>query len=687
MKPRVPLWAVAVFASALAARLLFVLVADEPLLYAHQYHYFTSALRLAESPQMLHEVLFREEWRTWDANWTIAPLYHLFLATWFRVVGAALLPLRLAQCVFDALAAVAVASLGRRVAGPRGAWAGIAYAFWWPAVEIPSWTMTENIHTPLFTAAVAMLAWEVEAPRRSRAFLGGLLIGLSALARSVSTGFLLLAVAWRLVVGRRAGLPSAALILAGGLTAILPWTARNVFLVGDRVLIESAAFENLWWANNFVDRQRFERQTDVIRGLDKPADKRAAALQFAVRGVRRNPGAFVDKVRTNFWHFLRPEGLHSALRVQRSLEPWRHAGLLLLDDPLIVVLVPLVLVFFLAGRPTPTWGLLGIWMGYYLFMIVVVFHNEIRYRSAFVPFALAAAAGGVATLADPARRRSLRTWIAVAVGVVIAFRMVAPYAPDAWRAVAARRALSPERDPRSPRPWFDQGRAALWAGQLPLAAESYERGQALANFANWRGLIGLFRVLPSVGGAEDAARRLRQLDRFSYDQDPWLIQEAAWRELPPPATDEVLLARGDYGAVRDFFHPRGLDPGLAAHRLEWNKYEELGGPLPPPGPHRWSRHTAAVRLRPVTLARQYDVTIEMGVPFPATRTSSEVVVRSSDGGRHAFTVGSEVRPYSFRARAVDGVIGLRLDAPVWNRSGEPADQAVRVDRVSARAIP
>jgi hypothetical protein len=30
---------------------------------------------------------------------------------------------------------------------------------------------------------------------------------------------------------------------------------------------------------------------------------------------------------------------------------------------------------------------------------------------------------------------------------------------------------------------------------------------------------------------------------------------------------------------------------------------------------------------------------------------------------------------------------IRLDSPVWSRIGEPADQGVRVDRVSVRPAP
>jgi hypothetical protein len=186
-----------VFPLAFLARLAFTFLVDQPLLYGHQYHYFTNGLLLAQHPSPLRYVLLSDEWRLWNGEWTIAPLYHLFLGVVFWLFGPHLLPLRILQCALDALAAVAVASLGRRAAGPRGVWAGLVYALWWPAIEMTSWTMTENLHTVLFVGALALMAEEAALPSRRRAFASGVVLGFAALARSVSTGFLPIAAVWR----------------------------------------------------------------------------------------------------------------------------------------------------------------------------------------------------------------------------------------------------------------------------------------------------------------------------------------------------------------------------------------------------------------------------------------------------------------------------------------------------------
>jgi hypothetical protein len=669
----------AVFALALAARLLFVFAADEPLLYSHQYTYFTNALRIAEHPHPVQYVLYSDEWRTWDQHWTIAPLYHLFAAAIFGLFGPHLLPLRLVQCLLDSGAALAVAVLGRAAAGRRGDWAGAAYALYWPAIEMPSWTMTENVHTVLLTAGAAVLAAERAASSARRLAAGGLLIGLSALARSVSTGFLVLVSAWTLLRSRPRALKPAAVVLAAGLAVILPWTARNVFLAGDHVLIESAAFENIWFANRFVDRATFLNQERLVHGQATPAEKRAAALHYALRGIRRHPDRFVEKVGRNFRHFFRPEGLQNLVGIERSIEPWRHAGSVLLDDLPLLLAVPLFTVFVAAGRASRARSLIVLWVAYYLFMVVIVFHNEIRYRSAFVPFLFAGAAGGALVLADPAGRRRARTLIGLAAGLLLSLSMVWPYAPRTYAVAAAD-------DRRSPRRWFDRGRSLLQEGRPAEALEVYSHGLPLATEANWRGRIALPRLLEAAGRNQEADDARRALDRLSWDDDPWLVLEAAWRELPAPRTDEVVLGGGaDYGAVRGFLHPRGGDPALSRHRLEWNRYERLGGPQPPPGTHRWSRRRAWLRLVPASAAAAHDVTLWMGSPFPSTLASPEVTVRVGGGQPLRFTLDSGIKPYRFRVTAPAGApLVVRLDSPTWSRAGEPADQGVRVDRLTVQ---
>ena len=259
--------------------------------------------------------------------------------------------------------------------------------------------MTENVHTVLFVSAVVLLAREGERPSRAVAFAGGALVGLAALARSVSTVFLGLAAL------RRAAGPNG--IARGPVAASLHPGRRRVgdpSLDGaqrlrdpraraDRVAPRSrTSGTRTTWST----ARRFLRQEDEVHSQPTPA-RQAGARPSPSRCTASPRGrlGFADKVRANFWHFLRPEGLHNLLRIERSLEPWRARGHAAARRPGPAgVRRRCSSPFVLAGRPSPARALILLWCAYYLFMVVVVFHNEIRYRSAFVPFAFAGAAGG-----------------------------------------------------------------------------------------------------------------------------------------------------------------------------------------------------------------------------------------------------------------------------------------------------
>lgn len=681
MTARVPWW-LAVLAAALALRLAFALVVDEPLLYTHQYNYFNGGLKIAEHPDPWTYVLASDEWHTWGDGWTMAPLYHLFVGAVFRLTGRHLRTLQVLQCFLDAFSAVMVGALGRAVAGRRGTWAGLAYAVYWPAVELPSRTLTENLHTPLLLAGFAMLTRSSangHSSRRTigRAAAGGFLIGLSALARAVSAAFLPLAALWRWRLRRgRAGAVEAAAILAAGAAAILPWTARNTIAIGDPVLIETVGMWNAWTDNAFVDPHRYDVQALRIHKEPTPAGRRALALAYARRGLRESPGAFARKVWDNFEHFFRPEGLHQLLTMEQPRPAWRSLASLLLDDAVLVAAVALFAVFLAAGRTSPAAGLILLWMAYYLFMLVVVFHNEIRYRSAFVPFLLAGAASGASVLVDRAARRPPLV-LALSTGLILAVLMIVPFVVPASRSLSAWWALRParaaiqrgdllavsttafaaaSRDPDSARPWLTYGRWLVVAGRPTEAIDAYQRAE-LRKPEHWTPRLVLPRLLRDAGRTEEADARLREANQFSLNVDPWLALEVAWRELPPPRTNEILLGRDDYGAVRGFLHPRG--------------------------DHRWTRHRAWLRLIPTSQAGSYDVTLAMGSPEPAPNAMPTVQVRADDGPGVAFVLSRKVQPYRLRASApMNGPLVVEIRAPTWNLSDQPPEQGIRVDRVT-----
>lgn len=672
---RVPWW-LAVGGLALAARLFYRFAAAEPLLFAHPYNYFHGALRILHHPDPWTFVWTSDVWHVWLGPWTIAPLYYLFVAAILGLTGH-LLAIQILQFVFDAGVAVATGFLGRRIAGPRGTWVGVAYALNFHAIEQSASTLTENLHSPLLVAALTLLAAESMAPRWRWLALSGFLLGLSGLARSVSTAFVPLAALWRgsIAPTRREGVQAAAVLALSAAAAILPWTARNAFVIGDLVPVESISVYNFWDDNAFVEGDRRRHQEGMIAGQPTLAGQRAQAMWYGWRGIVRNPGAFAEKAWRNLQHIVRLDGLHLLLGIEEPHARWRHAALILLDDTVMLATVPLFLVFLAGGARSPARSLILLWSAYYLLMVVVVFHNEIRYRSTLLPFALAGAAGGAALLGDTVARRRPFVRIAAAVGLVSAIGMLAPYLMPAVRAVGSKWAMRDldERlaagdlagaegvvfraasiDRVAARPWLVYGSALAHAGEPVRALDAYRRAEERKGHV-WTPRLVRPRLLADAG--RPLAEALAAADDFSWHVDPWLALEVAWRALPPPSTDEILLARGDYGAVRGFTLPRR--------------------------DHRWSMATAWVRMRPATVAPTYVIALDMGFPEPSTLEGGEVAVAVDGGARARFRVGRAVMRYRLEAPAPpSGVLLVKIEAPTWNRLDHPAEQGVRVDRVA-----
>jgi len=664
---RVPWW-LGVGGLALLARLAFLWLVDQPLLFTHQYNYFNGGLSIAEHADPWAYILGSDAWHSWNGHWTMAPLYHLFVAAVFKLLGPRLWALQIIQCLLESFTAVMVGVLGRRICASWGAWAGVAYAVHWPSIELPSTTFTENLHTVLLVGAFTALSTPLcrDGSRWVRAGVGGFLLGLSALARAVSFAFLFVAFFWESVLLRRR--MAAVALLISGLSPVLPWSLRNLIFMHESVPIETVAFFNLWTDNCFVDRDHYDIQAHVIAKQWTGSARRAQAVDFAWRGLRRSPEAFLHKIGVSFRHFFRPEATHLLLLAELPQPKWRYVVSLLFDDGILLLAAPLFLVYLLAGESTSVRSLLGLWTLYYLFVVVVVFHNEIRYRTAFMPFALAGAVGGAWTLCRSGPRKKALLLIVVC-GVLF---MVAPYAGPAARAVRSAWALrkaeaalergkmeeartsieeASARAPSSAWPWLSWGGLLARSHHPAEAVEAYRRAE-LANPTNPAPLVTVPALLFEQGLKDEAQAAQGRANEYSWNADPWLALEMAWDALPPPRRDAIRMAQDDYGAVRGFLHPRGA--------------------------YRWSRHRAFLRLVPSRPSAHYQVTLLLGSPEPAP--SHPVVRVSANGGPWiAFRLDPVVRPFVLDARGREEGILIEIQSPTWSRAGEPAAQGVRVD--------
>jgi len=681
---RLPWW-LPVALLTLGVRLLYVFGAQPTLRFSTSQHYLTGALEVVTHAQPLQYILYDDGWHMFNDVWTVAPLYPLFVAGVFALFGAKLLSVQIAQAVLETVAAVGFAGLGRRLSPRFGVWAGVAYALWWPAIEWSGQTMTEGLHNTIMSLALVVLAGEAQRGpelRLRRAALGAALLGLGAFVRPVSLTFLPLAgLLLAYYAGRKRAAPVLATMALAGCLVVAPWTLRNVICRGDFVVIESISAYTLWYDNAFVKPGRYGQQDREILSQPTPAERRRKALELAWRNISAAPEQLPDKAWTALRHFFRPEGLHGWLVLSEPLPGWRHVARVFSDDLPVLLSMALLCAALAAGRGGGPFALVVLWLGYLLFMLVVVFHTEVRYRIGFTPPLFAAAACGLDALgeSDPLRRRRAR-WTA-GLALVLAGVVLAPYAVRLVRVTRAELRLGPARAaiqrgdlvqaesvvreagelaPDTAAPYLRYGSwlaASGYAGQAARVYEQAERRQP----ACWLPAAVLPQLLRQAGDVQAAELRFTAVARAFSRPRAWEPLGAAWAALPAPRQDEIVFGRDDFGALRGFGELRA------------------GG--------RWTLQGAALRLLPTRPARAYALTLVIGSPQPSPLDEPEVGVRASGRPPFNLRVSRTMAPYTFEAAPeAGGAIVVQLEGPVWNRPHGPLDGGVRVERLSVAPL-
>ena len=600
--------------------------------------------------------------------------------------GPHLIALRLLQCLLDSLAAAVVAWLGRRDGGTaRRCGPASRYALYWPAIEMTTWTMTENVHTVLFVSAVVLLAAEASGRRvsgvRGRRAGGPRRpgpLGLDAVPRSRRAPPPL---GRAEPPGPRRGGPDPGRRRVGH-----PALDRAQRLRGRRARAHrGAAFENIWYAQPPGEPRRVPAPEDAVHAQATPSAKRALAFSLRAARDRTHPRAFAGKVRANFWHFLRLEGLHNLLRIERSVEPWRHAGRCSSTTS--------------CSWPASRCSCRSWWPGgrrrapadpAVVRVLPVHARRRVPQRDPLPQRVRALRAGrrggrpGGAARLGPPPLAGVRA--GALLGLALAAAMVAPFAKPAVRALQARLALAVRAGGRGVRrpgdrraPHRARGRAgsdlaapvvpararvrvARRARSAPLAA--LERGAPLATVANWTAPISRPRFWRDLAMDHDAPCRPQPRPSRGTRTRGWSSRSpGATCRRPTPTRSSwgwaTTTARCAASSI-----PRGAEPPINLHRLEWNRYDMLGGPQPPAGTHRWSRHRAWLRLRPTIAARCLRRHARDGhSPFPSPSPRPRVTV-SAGGVTRAFQLDRDLRAYTLPSvRAVDGAGQVELKAP------------------------
>jgi 4-amino-4-deoxy-L-arabinose transferase-like glycosyltransferase len=510
-----------IFAIALAARLLYVrdLAAAGLISYLRldPLYYHEWALRIAAG-----------DWAGGSAVYEMSPLYAYFLAAVYRTFGEGQIVPRLIQSALGAAVCGLLVVVGRRAFGKvEGVIAGAAFALYAPAIFYDGQVMKTSFEisfTALMTFAFFMASARGRPPLPRWTFVGGVLLGLTALMRENILVAAPLFFVWAIWPRRpnpwRRCLPSGAALVAGAVLAILPATIRNLVVAREAVLITSLGGENFYTGNNETAGGRYtpppfirpdpqyeheDFRQEAARRLGRSLTRREASNYWYGEGLRfitSHPVAFfrllADKFAV-FWNdFERPDNF--SIYNFKRFSP-------LLGAPLL---------HFAWIAPA---GILGIalsarrWRDLVPFHVVIaaylasalIFFTQSRYRAPVVPILALFAAHAATAIVHAALARDARTlaWALPALAGLVLFVTIGPGNTPLFDAQNHSLVAEMELESGRLREAADEYRACIAA--VDRLSES---GSTPARRVQAGARLGLGRTLLKLGDVQGAVQEL-----------------------------------------------------------------------------------------------------------------------------------------------------------------------------------
>jgi 4-amino-4-deoxy-L-arabinose transferase-like glycosyltransferase len=279
---------------------------------------------------------------------------------------------RVVLAVIGSLAVLFTYLIGRRLAGP---WAGIvggaAVAIYPALLEYQGMLMGEPLAAALLSGAVLAMLWADEGPERVRWLLPGLLFGALALTRpeylAIAVPIALATLARHGWGGWRAGLAQAAILLAGLVLVVAPWTVRNAVALGRFVPVSTGGGQVLFAGSYLpsggdpekVGAEVVERHPETFA----PGDLRRLRLEqiLARLAAHRQPGTPTDEAlarmgRERLWEDVSEHPLAYAGFLGAKLGLiWGHGPRDVMRQPLWEALHWALLAFGLLGLGVLAW--------------------------------------------------------------------------------------------------------------------------------------------------------------------------------------------------------------------------------------------------------------------------------------------------------------------------------------------
>ena len=306
----------AILLAALAVRIVvFGMTADVGTRIADEQHYHLLASNLADG---------RGFTGAYGPTSLRPPLYPgLVAGVWQLTDSRSLQVVRAVQAALGLATAGLAYLLGRRLYDHRAGLVAAGITALYPALLLANvLLLTETLFTFLLTAATLAMVSVLQQPRPSMALAAGILLGASALTRSVVWPFPLLLAPYIALLARGSRgqrVVAAALFLIGHTAVLTPWAVRNSRLQGMPVVVDTMGGLNLRMGNyahtphdRIWDAVSMEGAKSWIAGLPPaPPDggewtegwKERWAREQAVAFILANPGLTLWRAAIKFGDF------------------------------------------------------------------------------------------------------------------------------------------------------------------------------------------------------------------------------------------------------------------------------------------------------------------------------------------------------------------------------------------------
>ncbi|HEY5052812.1 MAG TPA: glycosyltransferase family 39 protein [Solirubrobacterales bacterium] len=279
-----------------------------------------------------------------------SPGLPLLVAGIYRVSGGVHKRLaRVALALIASLSVLFTYLIGRRLSGPAAGLIGAGAIAIYPAfLEYGGMLMSEPLAAALLSGSVLAMLWAADRSRLAAWLLPGALLGATAMARPeyLAVAFLLAIV----VFARRArgewrrSLSQAAILLAGVVVIVAPWTIRNAIAL-DRFVPISTGGGQVLFAGTYlpsggdperVGEEVLKRHPELARrlGTDPRLEQILAAL-----AAERYPGIEIDKAlsrmgREQLWDDISEEPLeYTGFIAAKIGRIWSHGPREVMREP------------------------------------------------------------------------------------------------------------------------------------------------------------------------------------------------------------------------------------------------------------------------------------------------------------------------------------------------------------------